>query len=114
MSQRPAGKDSGTATSARCPYWSAKLLSPSVRPAASASQPIRFCGRREARTKPITGMAMFTTSPKTSETSQLVMLAGTRCRSTYARIKPPTISASDPAAAHPATRRAVRALIWIP
>ena len=53
---------------------------------------------------------MFATFPtKTSEKSQLVMLAGTRCRSTYGRIKPPTISASDPAAAHPATRRAVRA-----
>jgi len=78
----PAGKDPGAATSARCPYWSAKFLSPSVRPAARASQPIRFPGRREASTKPITGMAMFTTSPKTSETSQSVMPAGTRCRST--------------------------------
>ena len=77
-----AGKDPGAATSARCSYWFAKLLSPSPRPAASASQPIRFLGCREARTKPITGMAVFATSPKTSEKSQLVMLAGTRCRST--------------------------------
>jgi MFS family permease len=42
-------------TKARCPYWPAKLLSPSVRPAASASQPIRFCGRLEARTNPSPG-----------------------------------------------------------
>ena len=53
-----------------------------------------FCGRREARMKPVTGMAI---SPRPRRhRSQLVIVAGTRCRSTYARIKPPTISGVIP------------------
>ena len=87
---------------------------PSPSPATRNSQPIRFSGRLEARTKPVIGTATFTTCPETSETVQLVRLAGTRCRFTYASTSPAPISATDPAALHPATHRAVRALIRIP
>ena len=40
----PAGQDPGAATSACCQYRSAKVRNPSVRLAASASQPIGFPG----------------------------------------------------------------------
>src|SRR5580700_619573 len=113
-SARPAGQDPGSATSACSAYWFEKPPRPSVSPANRNSQPIRFSGRLEASTKPITAAATFTTCPEMLETVQPVRLAGTRCRSTYASASPPPISATDPAAAHPATHRAVRALIRIP
>src|SRR5215831_12118375 len=48
---RPAGSDPGAATRA-CSAYDCKLLSPSTMPAVRNSQPIRFAGRLEARTKP--------------------------------------------------------------
>ena len=54
---RPRGRDQSRAR--RRPTRS--RLSPSIRPVARASQPIRFAGRLEARTKPMTGMDMLTT-----------------------------------------------------
>src|SRR5262245_37238346 len=111
---RPAGKDPGATIRACSPYCCEKALSPSARPATRNSQPTRLAGRREARTKPVTGMARFTTSPKASEMFHLIMSAGTRCRSTYAHASPPAISATDTPAAQPATHRAVRTLIAIP
>jgi hypothetical protein len=77
---RPAGKDPGTATSACSAYWSEKPLRPNPSPATRNSQPIRFSGRRDARTKPVTGTATFTTCAEMLETVQPVRLAGTRCR----------------------------------
>ena len=71
-------------------------------------------GRRDARTKPVTGTATFTTCAEMLETVQPVRLAGTRCRFRYASVTPPPISATEPAAVHPATHWAVRALTWIP
>ena len=113
-SARPAGKDPRPAISACSAYWFEKPLRPSARPATRNSQPIRFCGRLEARTNPTTGMATLTTCWETLETFQPVRLAGTRCRSRYASASPPPISATDPVAAHTGTHRAVRALIWVP
>src|SRR5215469_13280934 len=77
---RPAGRDPGATTRARSPYSAEKLFSPSARPAARKSQPIRFPGRREARTKPTTGTARYVTCPRTPEKSQPDRSAGTRCR----------------------------------
>src|SRR6266480_2547854 len=111
---RPAGRDPGTATRACSPYCARKPPSPSARPATRNNQPTRFAGRRDARTKPTTGTARFATPPKTSEKSQPVSPAGTRCRSTYASTSAPAISATDPTAAPPATHRPVRTLITIP
>src|SRR5947207_994609 len=65
-------------------------------------------------TKPATGMARFTTSPKASEMFHPILSVGTRCRSTYAHASPPAISATDIPAAQPATHRAVRTLIPLP
>src|SRR6266516_2549435 len=108
---RAAGKDPGAAIRACSPYCSEKLCSASARPATRNSQPIRFAGRLDARTKPTTGTARFSTSPKTSENSQRVRPAGARCRFTYTRTSPPAISATEPAAIQPATHRAVKTLI---
>src|SRR5579863_2777267 len=79
---RPAGKDPGCVTSACSAYGLEKPVRPRPSPATRNSQPIRFSGRLDARTKPVTGTAMFTTCPETPETVQLVRLAGSRCRST--------------------------------
>jgi hypothetical protein len=79
---RPAGHDPGYATSACSAYWFEKLPRPSVSPATRNSQPIRFSGRLEASTKPITATAAFTTYWQKLVTVQPVRLAGTRCRST--------------------------------
>src|SRR5580693_1628549 len=79
---RPAGQDPRSATSACSAYGFEKPLRPSATPAARNSQPSGFCGRRAARTNPVTGTAMFTTCEEMLETVQLVRLAGTRCRST--------------------------------
>src|SRR5580658_1599084 len=57
----PAGQDPRSATSACSAYWFEKPLRPSASPATRNSQPIRFSGRLDARTKPVTGTAMFTT-----------------------------------------------------
>src|SRR5580704_5818727 len=78
----PAGKDPRCATSACSAYGFEKPLRPSASPATRNSQPIRFSGRRDARTNPVTGTAMLTTCPEMLETVQLARLAGTRCRST--------------------------------
>src|SRR5580704_2740146 len=78
----PAGKDPRCATRACSAYWFEKPLRPSASPATRNSQPIRFSGRLNARTKPVTGTAMFTTCPEMLETVQPVRLAGTNCRST--------------------------------
>src|ERR1700722_17402614 len=78
----PAGRERRAATNARSAYWSEKPLRPSASPATRNSQPIRFSGRLDARTKPVTGTAMFTTCPEMLETVQPVRLAGTNCRST--------------------------------
>ena len=82
--RRPPGPPAATRAPRPGPaaaYGPRRLLSPSPRPAARNNQPIRFAGRRDARTKPTTGTAMFTTSPKTSERSQSSGWPGTRCRS---------------------------------
>ena len=64
---RPAGKDPGAAIKACSPYCSEKVLTPSAKAAARNSQPMRLAGRREARTKPTTGMARLTNSHKPLE-----------------------------------------------
>src|SRR5262249_45662386 len=110
----PAGQDPGAATRAWSRYCSEKLLSPSARPATRNSQRMRLAGRREARTKPTAGMARFTTFPKTSEKSHVVRRVGSRWRSIYASASPPNSSATEAAAAQPATHRAVRTLIAMP
>jgi len=111
---RPAGQDPGSATSACSAYRFEKPLRPSASPAARNSQPIRFSGRRDATTKPTTRTAAFTTCSERLETVQPVEPAGTRCRSAWASAIPTPISITDPAAVHPATHRAVRALTGIP
>jgi len=96
------------------PWARAKLLSPSPRPATTNTQPTRFAGRREASTKPTTGTARFGTLSKTSAKFQPVSSEGTRCRSAYANTNAPAISATDTAAAEPATQRVVCTLIPSP
>src|SRR5580700_3186570 len=78
---RPAGQDPRSATRACSAYAFEKLLRPSASPATRNSQPIRFSGRLEARTKPTPPAATFTSCMEMLETVQLVKLAGTRCRS---------------------------------
>jgi hypothetical protein len=109
---RATGSDPGAATVPRCPYRQQKKARPSVRPAPRKIQPVLFPGRLEASTKPTAGTAMNVTSSKTEEKSQ--PLSGTRCRPAYDSTIPPAISATDTAAAHPATHGAVRALIRNP
>ena len=95
-------------------YALAKPLRPIASPATRNSQPIRFSARRDARTNPATGTATFTSWLETLVTVQPVTLAGTSCRSTYDSTSPVTISATDTAAADPATRWAASPLSWNP
>src|SRR5215471_3494084 len=110
----PAGRDPGATRRACSAYGAMKAPSPSVTPAARNSQPMRFDGRREARTNPTTGTPMFPTSWRTAGKLHPVRSAGRAYRSAYARAIPAAIKASEPTAMPPATHPAVRALIWIP
>src|SRR5215475_5999216 len=76
MAARPAGQDPGAATKACSPQAREKEPSPNPRPATTNTQPTRFAGRRDASTKPTTGMARFATPSKTSEKFQPVRSAG--------------------------------------
>ena len=91
------------------PYPLQKKPSPSSRPVASKIQPILFAGRRDASTKPTTGMATNVSSSKTSGKFQRPGAA--TCRPRYASGSPPKSSAIDSTATPPVTQRRVRGVI---
>src|ERR1700722_3655643 len=70
------------------------------------SQPMGFAGRLAAITEAITATATPLSALSTSAGSQLVSLAGTRCRSRQAITRPEVTSATDQAARPPASHGA--------
>ena len=88
---------------------------PNENPAATNSHPIGFSGRREARTIPAMGTAMFTTSLRTFEKLQVEPVEVTggiaTWRSTNINTRPPAIKAIETVPTDQATLEAVLGFI---